>query len=207
MGRSSRLLLAAAVMGVLAASVSFAGLPDPALSSAGNVILSPSGGIPYTVEVVGTEGPIDTALVQIVFSTETDGLVCWCVGQVHPTIEAYTNALGQATFNISGGGCVDSSLVSSPPAVEIFANGIKLAEVGVVSSDGVDDNGFVATDPSYNPNGTCVVGVGDATFHTSPIIASTYAFCTDINSDGAVSLADAVLITDDIVAASSCAAQ
>jgi hypothetical protein len=169
--------------------------------------MSPSAGIPYVVEVVGTEGPIDTALVQLVFSTETDGLVCWCVGQTHPTIEAYTNALGQATFNIAGGGCVDSSLVSTPPAVEVFANGIKLAEVGVVSSDAVDDNGFVPTDPGYNPNGVCAVGVGDAAFHTAPIVSTSYSYCTDINSDGAVSLGDAVLITPDIVGSANCTAQ
>lgn len=207
MGRSSRLLLAVAVIGVLAANVCFAGLPDPALSTAGNVILSPNASIDYVVEVIGSEGPIDTALVQIVFSTETDGLVCWCTGQVHPNIEGYTNALGQATFNLAGGGCVDSSLVSTPPAVEVFANGIKIAEVGVVSPDAVDGLGRVPTDPGYDPMGSCTVGVGDAANHTGPIVTSTYSFCTDLNSDGALTLADAVLVSEDIINSASCTAQ
>jgi len=197
-------------MSATVASLSFAGLPDPALSNVPNVVMSPSGGLTYTVDVIAGDGPVDSSLVEIVFSTEVDNLICWCVGQDHTnrTISAFSNALGAADFNISGGGCVDSSLVASPPAVQVFATGQLLGQVGVVSPDVVDGSGAVATDPGgWDPLGVCNVAVGDAVFHTSPIANSVYTFCTDMNSDNTVSLTDAVLITNDIANAASCSAQ
>lgn len=204
MGRSLRLLLATVVAGALSAGVCFAGIPDPALSDVPNVVTSPDGNLEYIVTVVGADGPIDSALVEIVFSTETDGLVCWCVGQVHPTIQANSNALGQASFFISGGGCVDPALVTTPPAVEVFANGIKLGEPGVVSSDVVDDGGRKPTDVGYAPGGACKVVIADAVYFTGPIVSGTYDYCTDMDSSGVVNIADAVIVTGPIVSGAIC---
>ncbi|NNF06614.1 MAG: hypothetical protein HKN21_07625 [Candidatus Eisenbacteria bacterium] len=203
MGRSSRLLLAAIMVGALTASVSFAGIPDPALSTVPNVLVSPDGSLEYKVTVVGADGPIDTALVQIVVGAEADGLICWCVGQTHPTIEATTDASGCASFFISAGGCIDSSLVASPPAVEVFANGIKIGEPGIVSPDAVDANGDVTQTP-WVIGANCDVALGDAVYHTPFIAGGLPNFCSDMDSDGAVTLADAVTLTAPISNGASC---
>lgn len=206
MGRSSRLLLAAAVALVLPASV-FAGIPDPALSTVPNILTSPDGTLEYVVTVVGAEGPIDQANVEIVASTEVDGLLCWCVGQTHPTIQAFSNVNGEASFFIAAGGCVDPAVVTTPPAAEVFANGIKIGEPGWVSPDVTDNSGNKPTDVGYNPAGSCEVTVGDAVYLTGPIANATYDFCADLNTTGDVSLADALLATGPIANGASCTAQ
>ncbi len=206
MGRSYRLLIAALVAGVLVAGSSFAGIPDPTLSVVGNVLYSPGGTVEYIVTVNGSAGPIDSATVQLVFSTEADGLVCWCVGQAHPLIEATTDASGEAHFFIAAGGCIDPSLVAAPPAVEVFANGIKLKEVGCVSPDAVDDSGILPTS-GWNPGTFCTVSLADAGLHSPSIKTGTYTFCSDVNSDLAVDLTDAVVLSEGIKSGFTCTKQ
>jgi len=87
--------------------------------------------------------------------------------------------------------------------VEVFANGFKIAEVGVVSPDAVDDSGTLPTS-GWNPAGTCHVVLADAVAHTGPIVTAVYSFCTDMNSDGLVNVADAVIVTPSIIGAPSC---
>lgn len=206
MGRRSRLVLAALTAGLLTAGFASAGVPDPGLSDAPNVIVSPQGNLEYVVTVVGSSGPIDTALVQLIFSDEADTLVCWCSGETHPLIEAVTNSAGEASFFIAGGGCVEPSATVSGLVVEVFANGIKLAEVGVVSPDAVDGAGILPTG-GWNPGVSCAVGLSDATVHTAAIASGTYEFCTDIDSDLIVSLADAVTLTAPIAGGDACTAE
>lgn len=194
------------VMTLAVAGAAFAGTPDPTLSTVPNVVVSPGGVMPYTVTVISAQGPVDGALVQLSFSTEAAGLVCWCQGQTQPLIEATTDASGVATFYISGGGCIDPSLVSSPPAVTVYANGFLLKEVGVVSVDAVDANGLLPTD-GWDPGGICTAGLLDATFHTPPIANGFYSFCTDLTSDGACDLDDAVAITPGLGAGWTCTQQ
>ena len=203
MGRKSRLVLAALTLGLLAHDSLSAGVPDPGLSDAPNVIVSPLGNLEYTVTVVGSSGPIDTALVQLIFSDDADSLVCWCTTQTHPVIEALTNAAGEASFFIAGGGCIDPALTASGLAVEVFANGIKLGEVGVVSPDAVDGTGTKPTG-GWNPGGFCSVGLSDGAYHTGPISTGAYDYCTDLDSDGNVSLADAVTLTAPIADGDTC---
>ena len=74
-------------------------------------------------------------------------------------------------------------------------------------ADVVDGGGNKPTDPGYDPLGSCSVGVGDATYHTTPIVTAIYDWCTDFNSDGNVTLVDALAVTDDIVLSASCTAQ
>jgi hypothetical protein len=194
-----RILLSSAVGLLLTATwgQASAGLPDPNLSTVPNVLVAPAASLAYTVRVASSDGPVSGALVRLAFSTEADGLACWSVGQNRPEIDAVTNAAGDATFFIAGGGCLDPSQLASPPVVEVFANGIKLAEVGVLSPDAVDGNGFFPWQ-GWNPAGTCRVGVGDAVAHTSPFALGTYSFCSDANSDNVVALADAVIFTSAI---------
>ena len=90
-------------------------------------------------------------------------------------------------------------------AAEIFGDGIRLDELGIVSPDVVDNAGRRALDsPGWNPAGTCAVGLADAVEHTGPIAESLYSWCSDMNCDGQVSIADAVLMTPSLAGAASC---
>ena len=206
MGRKS--LLLAGIIAFAVVSSSFAGVPNPALSDVPNVIISPGGFMDYTVTVISSEGPVDTANVEVQFSATAQGLICWCVGETPPSFFATTDSNGEAVFNISGGGCIDSSDVAlgGNPVAEVFANGVLLGSPGVVGPDIVDNSGNFTTAP-WNPAGTCEVGLTDAVFVTPYIINNTYHFCADLNSDGNISVADATLITPGIINAWSCTAQ
>ena len=187
----------------LVAAGALANIPDPQLSDVPNVIATPGGSMAYTVTVVGSQGPVDTALVEIVFSPAADALVCWCSGQAHPVISAVSNAAGEATFFIEAGGCVDPARLGSTVA-EVYANGILLNSVGLTSPDAVDGTGNLPTDGGYATGGVCTVGLSDATFHTGPISSGTYEFCSDMDSDLGVALADAVLLTTPISSGETC---
>lgn len=194
MGRWIHVLSTALVVGVATAGAASAGVPNPSLSTVPNIVLTPDGSLPTTIIVVGDEGAIDTALVQIVFSSEAAGIICWCTGQTQPLIQGLTNASGEVTFFVGGGGCVDPADVGVPPAVEVFANGTLLAEVGTVSVDAVDGAGLKPTE-GWNPVGICTAGLNDATFHTPPLSQGFYSFCTDMDSDLDCDLVDAVTLT------------
>lgn len=199
------LLGAAPILGAVPGAAS-AGVPDPDLCTVPNVILSPlhpTNALEYVVTVVGADGPIDSALVQLVFSAEAAGLVCWCTGQTQPIIEDYTNPSGLAVFQVFGGGCLNPASTVSPP-VQVFANGILLREVGVVSVDPVDVTGKLPTDVGYNPGGNCNSALSDATFITPSIKVGALNYCTDLNSDGAVNITDAVLFTPGIKVGFTC---
>ena len=203
MGRWIQVLLAALVVGVATTGVSFAGIPNASLSTVPNIVLSPDGSMETKIIVVGDEGLIDTAVVEIVFSTEVSGIVCWCVGQTEPVITGITNSFGEVCFFIAGGGCVDPLAVTTPPAVEVFANGYLLAQVGTVSVDAVDGGGILPT-AGWTPGGQCTAGLSDATFHTAPLKNGVYSYCTDLNSDLDSDLDDAVAITPGIKTGATC---
>lgn len=189
-----RITLLAFIM-MLVSGTSFATIPDPTTSIVPNVVYNPNGAAEYTVVVNNSNGaPLNGATVLVVFSSEADGLICWCANQEHPIIEAVTNVSGEATFNIAAGGCIDPSLVASPPAVQVFANGVLLGEVGAVGADAVDQAGTLPTS-GWNPGGSCDSTLPDAVFFTVPISTNTYTFCVDFNSDGATGILDAVFIT------------
>lgn len=206
MGRSPWLLASALTVGLLTASVALAGIPDPALSDVPNVYYSPGGAGEYIVTVNSSEGPVDGATVQLVFSASADALVCWCVGQTHPIIETTTAANGEASFFIGAGGCLDPAELAMLPAVEVFADGIKLAEVGAVSPDATDGAGDFPWE-GWNPGGSCETGISDGVNHTAPIASGSYEFCSDVDSDGQVALSDAVTLTVDISTGSACTQQ
>lgn len=206
MGRSYRLLLGVLVAAMVVPVAVYAGIPDPSLSDAPNVIYSPGGNLEYIVTVNGSSGPISGATVQVIFSTEADSLVQWCVGQTHPTIEAITDANGQAHFFIGAGGCIDPSQVAAPPAVEVFAAGIKLNEVGGVSPDAVDNTGLLPWQ-GWNPGSTSGVSLTDASYHGEFFKSGAFNYCSDLNSDGIVAIDDASLAGSGIKNSESCTAQ
>jgi hypothetical protein len=205
MGGKGHMSLTACTLLLLMTSSAFAGIPDPALSTVPNVIYEPSGSTEYKVIVVGSSGPIDNALVRIVFSDEADTLVCWCVSQDHPVIEATTNINGEASFFIGAGGCLEPAQLSTPP-VTVYADGVLLAQVGAVSADVGDDSGRLPHE-GWNPGATCGVSLSDAIYFTDPITTGTYDFCSDLDSNGAVDVTDAVIITPPITLGYFCTAQ
>ncbi len=191
------------LLALLWGSSALANIPDPGLSTIPTVVVSPSGTLDYSVNIVGQLGPMNTATVELIWSAEADSLMCWCTGENHPLITSTTDPSGTAVFNIAAGGCLDPSLLSGGIAVEVFANGFKMAEVGVVSSDLVDGSGIRATQ-GWNPAGSCAVGLSDASAHTNAFATGIYDFCSDINSDLTVSLDDAVILTQPITDGLSC---
>ena len=183
-----------------------AGVPDPNLCTVPKVLTSPShpsAALDYVVTVVGADGPIDSALVQLVFSTEATNLVCWCTGQAKPIVEVYSNASGVARFQIFGGGCLNPSTVVNPP-VQVFANGILLREVGIASTDPVDNTGKTPNQVGYNPAGSCASALSDASFITPAIKTGAVNYCTDLDGDNDTDLTDAILFTPAIKAGYVC---
>lgn len=176
--------------------------------------MSPDGALTYTVRIVCPGGPLVGSTVNVLFNVVGDSLVCWCntapyTPGVPHSFFAITNGAGFATFNFRGGGCVEHGLPAIPGnnnfAAEVFADFVKLQECGVVSPDAVDNSGRVATDtPVWNPGANCAVGLADGVRHTPALSTATYAWCTDINSDHSVTLADAVILTPFLAAATSC---
>jgi hypothetical protein len=203
MAKSFRLLAAALVLGVMSAGAADAGIPDPNLSVVPNVLYVPGGTLEYVVQINGAQGPVVDVVVDIVFSAEADGLICWCATESHPQISATTDSNGEAHFFINAGGCIDPSQIAGPAVATVYADGIKMADVGAVSPDAVDANGVLPT-AGWVPGGICVVGLADAGFHTPPVKSGAYSFCTDLNSDGAIGLDDASILTPAVKAGASC---
>lgn len=194
MGRRYGIPFAVLAFGLLIGSpASSAGVPDPLLSTIPNVIGVPGGGLLYTVTIVGSSGPIDSANVTLVWSTAGDTATCWCSGQTHPSVAASTNSSGIATFDLHLGGCLDPATIPGGIAVEVFVNSIKLKEVGQVSPDLVS----TTTPP-------CEVALSDGVSFTAPLSSGTYSFCTDMNSDLSTGLTDAVAVTAYLASGANC---
>jgi hypothetical protein len=172
----------------------------------------PSNAAKYNVTIVGTGGPIGSASIQIRMIAPGDTLACWCSGLPGPrpyVFQQSTNGAGVARFVIGGGGCLEYGLAAIPGnldyAGEVFADGIRLQEFGVVSSDAVDATGRRATDtPRWNPAGACAAGLTDAVEHTGPLANVTYDYCSDLNCDNATGASDAVILTPFLAESASC---
>lgn len=174
-----------------------AATPDPAHCTVPNVLYDPFGAFTYVVTVRdASDNPLAGVTVELDFSTAADTIVCWCPGQVHPIISAVTDSQGQASFNIHAGGCIDPAYVG-PPTIDVYADTTLLADVGAVSPDAVDVAGLFPWE-GWSTGGECYVGLSDAVQHAGPISIRSYSFCTDLDSDGRVSLLEAVYVTAPI---------
>jgi hypothetical protein len=195
MGRRYGIPLTILALGLLIGgpAVATAGVPDPQLSTIPNVVGVPGGGLIYSVTIVGSSGPIDSANVSLVWTTAGDTAACWCTIQPHPSVAASTNASGVATFNLQLGGCLDPATIPGGVAVEVFVNSIKIKEVGQVSPDLVS-----VTSPP------CQVALADGVAITPALSSGTYSFCTDLNSDLVTGLTDAVAVTPFLSTGASC---
>jgi hypothetical protein len=221
--RNLRSVLALTACGVLAAVVASANVPVPELSTVPRCFQLhpsttlansvPSNAAKYNVTILGTGGPINAAAVQVRMISPGDTLACWCNGLPGPrpyVFQQSTNASGVARFVIGGGGCIQYGLPAIPGTLdyagEVFADGVRMQEFGMVSSDAVDNAGRRATDsPRWNPAGTCAAGLADAVEHTNPLATSNYDYCTDFNCDNASGASDAVIVTPFLAGAASCA--
>lgn len=88
---------------------------------------------------------------------------------------------------------------------EVRVEGTWVGDLGLVSPDVVDRTGRAALDsPVWNPGGACATSLGDAVSHTTPMAAGVYEWCSDLNCDGAVTLADAAIVTPSLAASVEC---
>jgi hypothetical protein len=184
------------------------------------LVLSPDGSLEYKVTVMGSltsypcsaPQPIPNSMVQIRFTNASDSLVCYCATVTGPRPRLFSvrsNALGQSSFRIAGGGCAERGNPAFPGpgkyAAEIFFDGVRVGELGIVSPDVVDNAGRRMLDsPQWQPAGSCAAGLADAVEHTGPIAESQYAWCSDLNCDQQVGISDAVLVTPYLAGALAC---
>jgi len=172
----------------------------------------PSHAAKYNVLILSTGGPINASSVEIRMTIPGDTLTCWCDGQVGPRPYVFrerTNAAGIARFVVGGGGCIEYGLLAIPGHLdyvgEVFADGVRLQEIGLVSSDVVDNAGRRATDsPRWSPAGACAAGLADAVEHTTALSTNTYDWCTDFNCDNDAGVSDAVIVTPFLAGAAYC---
>lgn len=193
MDRRLRIVVPVAAALVCLAGVAMAGIPDCTLSTIPNVIACPDGSIATTFTIVSTSGPINGATVELRYSAAGDAAACWCTSQTHPIISGVTNASGQVTFYIAGGGCLDPAVISGGIPIEVYVNNIACKVIGQVSPDVIN-----TTSPP------CTVSLADAVDFTPYLASATYGFCYDLNSDLAVGLTDAVLFTPPAASAATC---
>jgi hypothetical protein len=220
----SRRLLALFV-GSLMGSTAYAGLPDPSLSTVPPIMMVPNNNpgvsiqtvnsLGYTVTVIGQQGPVANAVVTITFSAQADALISWCNGldgapTSPPPLTATTNSAGQATFRISGGGCIVPGQVS-PWTAEVSANGVILrTDAAIISMDAVNKVGqttAVSGTSNCDPEGAGYetrVSLSDAVFHTGPFSTGVYNACSDFTGDGVITTADAVIATQFITDSNTC---
>jgi len=133
-------------------------LPDPPVNGAWNS--APAHAAKYNVTILGAGGPINGAVVQVRMIAPGDTLACWCDTPVGPrsyVFQQVTNSSGVARFIIGGGGCIQYDLAATPGnlnyAGEVYADGVRMQEFGVVSSDAVDTAGRRATDTPQGADG------------------------------------------------------
>lgn len=212
MARFLRLGTLLAMVGVFAASAALAGIPDPLLSTVPNLVYCPKADLTYKVTVMSGLGPVASASVEVRINSAINGKLCWCTaggdapsaGTKKTGVVSFTKTAslgGVAEFKIGAGGCVAQVLGSR--FVEVFANGVKIGQVGCLSPDAVDQTGKLPFDTGYAPT-QCEVGLSDSSYLTPAFKGTVANFCADFNSVGGVTLADVVIFTPHAKGAHSC---
>jgi len=204
------LLLAAGTLPLHAA----AGPPFPVSDIPPMVTVAPDGSFGCRMLIMGSQGPVLGALVEVEFSPAATGLVAWTV-PVPPGADVpvtgpggglmftgTTDINGEVVFHIAGAGCVAEKAGDVDPyIVQVRADNIVMAEPYINSPDAVDADGvlpevlgFSICDPAAQ---TTEVGLSDALFHTPGIKNGLQEICTDFTDDGqpAVGLGDATALT------------
>jgi len=202
-------------------------VPDAMTLSPGTRYPSnPIGG--FTIHVEGALGPTQGSFVEVEVSPDADVLVGWCrapyggaAGQTHPILTGFTDANGNVTFEVYGGGCLaPGDFFGATYILQVRADGIVLDEPYINSPDAVDYQGRKATDApptggamrcDPGPEGVPVaaVSLSDAVFHTPAIKLGLRESCTKFTPpfNGAVQVGDAVFLTPYIKNGNFCKCQ
>jgi hypothetical protein len=70
--------------------------------------------------------------------------------------------------------------------------------------DAVDTAGYLASQPGWDPNGVCSVGLGDAVYHTVNIKNGYENLCSDVNGFSGTDLSDASWLTPAMKVSAIC---
>lgn len=173
----------------IAASTSFADVPDPAnclttIDAVQRVLMIP--GTPleaagtFTVTVKNASGvAINNAVVSVEIGGLADSKTVLCTGQ---STQANTNASGIVTFNITGGGCYKAA-----GAVVIRANGVEIRSFSAVMSPDYagTDNGGIANRWSKS-----ITAADFSSFGQSFQGGTGPASCHDYDNSGGMGAAD-----------------
>lgn len=204
--RTSLLLAAAA----LVASGAMANIPDPDLSTVPQMITTQPNLLLTlnTVVVVGGQGPITGATVDLIMVNNSADLLCWCPGETPDSWSEVTDGSGTCNFDIAGGGCVDEDRFEDQVS-ELYADGILMYRPGFNSVDILDNGGNLATDANYDPatDGVCAVNSGDASYFGSALLGSVFEPCTKFNGQALTfptNAGDLAVFTPHILGSSSC---
>ena len=185
------------------------GEPYAPLSDVTKLVYSPAGSLDWTLTVRDNQGdPLAYALIVVgPVDAQVDQKIGWCAGQSHnPTAIADIN--GTATMTIRAGGCMDPARLGRAP-FKVLAEGVEFIRLGGASSDAVNHNNFLPSDPGYTfdhigGDRVSTVGLSDAVFHTPNIKMGTDEYCSDLDGDGWVGLGDAVDLAGDISTGAFC---
>lgn len=176
-----------------------AGQPHAGNSTVPNILYEPGGLLTYQVLVRDeASNPVSGAQVEIVTPPAISTILCACTFS-NPLIDV-TDVNGVASFQIQAGGCIDPDSVGA--YFEVHADNSFLASVGGVSPDAVDDSGRLPWQ-GWSPT-LCQTGIADAIFHYNSISIRSFSFCTDLDSDGRISMLDAILMTDSVQIGTNC---
>ena len=204
----------------------YSNVPDAIVLSPGSRYAgNPIGG--FTVHVEGPLGPTAGMFVEVEISADADVLVSWCKaphggasGQVHPILTGFTDANGNITFEMYGGGCLDpNDFFGATFIAQVRAEGIVLDEPFINSPDVVNEQGQKATDTPptggvkrcdlVNAVNIAQVSLSDAVYHTQPIKAGLREACTKFTPpfNGNVGVSDAVFLTPYVKNGNACNCQ
>ncbi len=131
-----RLLFAFCALALVAAAAN-ADVPDPSkcqttLDGVQRIYMAPDGSgdiaaATFTVTIKNAAGnPINNAVCEVLIGGQGDNKTHLCIGQL---LTQNTNAAGNATFNVGGGGCLKAA-----GAGVIRANGVEVRSFGAVMS-------------------------------------------------------------------------
>lgn len=226
MARFLRISLVAAALSAFCAAGALANFPVPELSNVPDVMtVTPDASFGFTVNVQGQGGPINGAFVSVHVGGLNDDLLAYCVGQLRAgpdgddgsylIASGNTNAGGDVTFLIAGGGCIPTESLGENWVVEVRADGVVLDNVVINSPDIVSTAGLrpiAAGADNCDPQGgggVTDVGLSDAVSHTGNIALGLTDLCSKMTAPftDPVALPDAVVLTGYIVAGTSCTCQ
>lgn len=197
-------LIAAAALAIVSTGA-MANIPDASLSIVPTFItITPDGNFPVVIKVNGQLGPVAGAVVTIEFSPDATRLIAWadplqngdapshleCAAEPYRTYTAVANGLGEATFQIAGGGCIESAAYANANGTlfitHIEADHVPLGESQVNSPDVVNSVGHKCTYTQNNPNGenlceagTSVVSPNDGSYHAPQFKNGAVDLCSD----------------------------